>query len=128
MSAEPPRPGFAPGRHPIDGYGAQGFRFAGMAHSGSILALPSGIHAWPFVAIDDLTTESFEPVFAEQDQIEILVIGTGRRAALPLQPFLDSLRAAGIKPEMMDTPAAIRTFNVLLAEHRRVAAALLHIR
>jgi uncharacterized protein len=128
VSANPPRAGFAPGRYPIDGYGAQGFRFAGMAHPGSILALPSGIHAWPVASIEELTSDSFAPVLAESEQIEIVVIGTGRNAALPLQPFLDTLRGAGLRPEMMDTPAAIRTFNMLLAENRRVAAALLQIR
>ena len=120
-----PAAGFAPGRHPIDGYGAQGFRFAGMAHPGSILALPGGIHRWDVKNLADISAEALAPILAERDAIEILLIGCGRRAALPIEPFLEPLRAAGFRPELMDTPAAARTYNVLLAENRRVAAALL---
>lgn len=119
--------GFAPGRHPIDGYGAQGFRFAGMAHPGSILALPSGIRAWNVTTIADISAAALAPILAERDAIEILLIGCGKRSALPIEPFLDPLREAGFRPELMDTPAAARTYNVLLAENRRVAAALLAI-
>jgi uncharacterized protein len=79
-------------------------------------------------SLDAVTPENLQPLFAELDQIDILVIGAGRTGALPFGPFIDALRAAGLRPEMMDTPAAIRTYNVLLAEHRRVAAALLQIR
>ncbi|MBN8534838.1 MAG: hypothetical protein J0L51_12220 [Rhizobiales bacterium] len=121
----PPAGGFAPGRHPIDGYGAQGFRFAGMVHPGSILALPSGIRAWDVAAIADISAVVLAPILAERDEIEILLIGCGKRAALPIEPFVDFLREAGFRPELMDTPAAARTYNVLLAENRRVAAALL---
>lgn len=127
MSASPdlPASGFAPGRHAIEGYGAQGFRFAGMAHPGSILALPSGIRAWDVRTLAEITAGSLSPLIAEREAIEILLIGTGKRAALPIEPFLDHLREAGFRPEVMDTPAAARTYNVLLAEDRRVAAALL---
>lgn len=122
-----PASGFAPGRHPIEGYGAQGFRFAGMAHPGSILALPSGIRSWDVASLAGISAESLAPILAERDAIEILLIGTGQRAALPIEPFVELLRAAGFRPELMDTPAAARTYNVLLAENRRVAAALLAI-
>jgi uncharacterized protein len=125
--ADLPAGGFAPGRHAIEGYGAQGFRFAGMAHPGSILALPSGIRAWDVRFLDDLSAENLAPLIAEREAIEILLIGSGTRTALPIGPFMDILRAEGFRPELMDTPAAARTYNVLLAEDRRVAAALLAI-
>lgn len=127
MSAPPvpPASGFAPGRHAIEGYGAQGFRFAGMTHPGSILALPSGIRTWDVRILADISVDNLAPLIAEREAIEILLIGTGKRAALPIEPFLDHLREAGFRPELMDTPAAARTYNVLLAEDRRVAAALL---
>ncbi|MCA3628814.1 MAG: Mth938-like domain-containing protein [Methylobacterium sp.] len=127
MSAAARGPGFAPGRHPIEGYGADGFRFAGMAHPGSILALPSGIRAWP---VDDLALvgdADLAPLRAEQEAIELLIIGTGRKAVLPIGPLADRLREAGFRPEFMDTPAAARTYNVLLAENRRVAALLVRM-
>lgn len=125
--ADLPASGFAPGRHAIEGYGAQGFRFAGMAHPGSILALPSGIRAWDAFHLADITAQNLAPLIAERESIEILLIGTGARAALPIGPFMDLLREAGFRPELMDTPAAARTYNVLLAEDRRVAAALLAV-
>ncbi|CAN1565554.1 COG3737 Uncharacterized conserved protein [Rhabdaerophilaceae bacterium] len=127
LEALPGPSGFAPGRHAIDGYGADGFRFAGMAHPGSILALPSGIRAWDVVNLGDLTAEALAPLVAEAADIDIVLVGTGQRAALPIFAFVDMLREAGLRPELMDTPAAARTFNVLLAEGRRVSAALLKL-
>lgn len=125
--ADLPASGFAPGRHAIEGYGAQGFRFAGMAHPGSILALPSGIHAWDVRLLNDIAAANLAPLIAERDAIEILLIGSGARTSLPIGQFMDLLRGEGFRPELMDTAAAARTYNVLLAEDRRVAAALLAI-
>ncbi len=124
-------PGFLPGAHEIDGYGAGGFQFAGMSHRGSILALPSGIHAWSVTTPDDLTFAAFARVLAEAavdgaPPIEHLLIGTGR-VMLPLFDLRDRLRAAGLRAEPMATDAAARTYSILLGEKRRVAAALLAV-
>lgn len=119
--------GFLPGVHAIEGYGAGGFRFGGMSHRGSILALPSGIHAWDVAAPDDLTIEAFARVIAEgRGTIDHLLIGTGERM-LPLFSLRDALRNAGLKAEPMATDAAARTYSILLGEKRRVAAALLAV-
>ena len=127
MTRLAPAPGFAPGRHPIEGYGADGFRFAGMAHPGSILALPSGIRAWPVDDLAQVRDADLAPLRAEQEAIELLIVGSGRKAVLPIGPLADRLREAGFRPEFMDTPAAARTYNVLLAENRRVAALLMRM-
>jgi uncharacterized protein len=120
--------GFLPGKHAIEGYGAGGFRFAGMSHRGSILALPSGIRAWEAVAFEDITIASLAPVFAEaRGEIEHLLIGTGSELRPIDRSLRDRLRAAGIRVEPMATAAAARTYSVLLAEDRRVAAALLAV-
>jgi len=116
-----------PGRAPIDSYGNGGFRFAEMSHRGSILCLPSGIYGWepkdpPAVDIDDLAK-----VLAKSDEIEILLIGTGRDLRPLPKTVREALRAAGISSEPMSTGAALRTFNVLLAEERAVAAALVAV-
>jgi uncharacterized protein len=114
-----------PDRAPIDSYGNGGFRFAGMSHRGSLLCLPSGIHGWKVSATID--EASLAPVFAEAEGIEVLLIGTGPEIR-PLDPGLKArLREAGVKAEPMSTGAAVRTFNVLLAEGRQVAAALLAV-
>ena len=118
--------GHVPGAHLIDGYGAGGFRFAGMSHRGSILALPSGIHAWPALIPNDITLASLAPLFAEPEgAVELLVVGTGL-SLTPLSPEVrDALRARKIRFDPMATGIAISTYNILLGERRRVASALL---
>ena len=120
--------GFVPGAWEIESFGSGGFRFADMSHRGSIIALPSGIHAWDAGAPADITAGSLAPVFAEpRGSIELLLIGTGREL-LPLRPELRArLREAGIGVDPMATAHAIATYNILFAEKRRVAAALLAV-
>lgn len=118
---------FFPGQAPIDTYGAGGFRFADMSHRGSILCLPSGIHGWNAVTTADFNSASFERILAEAAEIEILLVGTGKDLAR-LPPVLhQKLRDLRISADPMSTGAAVRTYNVLLAEKRRVAAALLAV-
>lgn len=120
--------GFLPGLHPIDGYGAGGFRFAGMSHRGSLLALPSGIHGWSAVLPDDITTASLAAVFAlAPGQLELLLLGTGVDLVPVPEVLRRDLKAAGIVAEPMATGAAARTYNILLGESRRVGAALLAV-
>jgi uncharacterized protein len=117
---------FVPGTHPIDAYGAGGFSFAGMSHRGSILALPSGIRAWEVTDASQIDAHSLAPLFDEPaGAVEHLLIGTGSNF-VPLAPALrKALRARGIAGEPMATGAAARTYNILLGEKRRVAAALI---
>ena len=120
--------GFVPGAFEIEGFGAGGFRFAGMSHRGSLIVLPSGIHMWAALTPADMTPDMLAPVFAEPvGTIELLLIGTGREL-LPLRADLrGALRAAGIGVDPMATSHAIVTYNILFAEKRRVAAALLAV-
>jgi len=119
--------GFVPGRHLIDAYGDGGFRFAEMSHRGSILALPSGIRAWETTEPRAIDAAALRPVLAEREGIELLLVGTGLDI-LPLpEPLRQRLRQAGIGLDVMQTGAAARTFNILLAENRRVAAALIAV-
>jgi uncharacterized protein len=116
-----------PGRAPVDAYGNGGFRFADMSHRGSILCLPSGIHGWEPEDAANLDVGDFERVFQQADRIEILLVGTGRDLK-PLKPALrQAFREAGISADPMSTGAAVRTYNVLLAEDRAVAAALVAV-
>lgn len=120
--------GFLPGRHPIDAYGEGGFKFGGMSHRGSLLALPSGLYAWDAAAPSDISDVSLARLFAEPaDTIEHLLVGTGLDLA-PLAPALvQRLRALKIVAEPMATGAAARTYNILMGEGRRVAAALIAV-
>jgi len=116
-----------PGRAPIDAYGNGGFRFAEMSHRGSLLCLPSGIYGWDVKTPEDLTTANFEKLFEEADDIEILLVGSGVDL-VPIKPLLrDKLRKVQISADPMATGAAVRTYNVLVAEGRAVAAALLAV-
>lgn len=116
-----------PGRAPIDAYGNGGFRFADMSHRGSILCLPSGVHGWDMVEGQELTMELFGKVLAEAGDIEFLLVGTGL-SIRPLPAELKAaLRAANVSSDPMSTGAAVRTYNVMLAESRAVAAALIAV-
>jgi uncharacterized protein len=116
-----------PGRAPIDAYGNGGFRFAGMSHRGSILCLPSGIWAWPPAAAASLTPADFARVLAEKDRISFLLLGTGRGQVFPAPDVEKTFAAHGLGLDAMDTGAACRTYNVLLAEGRPLAAALIAV-
>lgn len=116
-----------PGRAPIEAYGNGGFRFADMSHRGSILCLPSGIHGWEATAFEGLGEGDYAALMAEADAFDILLIGTGK-ALIPLPAELRKrFRDAGVAVETMATGAAVRTYNVLLAESRTVAAALIAV-
>ncbi|MEQ8479040.1 MAG: Mth938-like domain-containing protein [Hoeflea sp.] len=116
-----------PGRAGIDAYGNGGFRFADMSHRGSILCLPSGIHGWDVTEDQPLEKELFEKVLAEAGDIEFLLVGTGS-SIRPLPAGLKTaLRELDISSDPMSTGAAVRTFNVMLAESRAVAAALIAV-
>ncbi|WP_417415644.1 Mth938-like domain-containing protein [Hoeflea sp.] len=116
-----------PGRPPIDAYGNGGFRFADMSHRGSIFCLPSGVHGWDVVEGQALTMDLFKQVLAETRDIEFLLVGTGL-SIRPLPAELKAaLRAANVSSDPMSTGAAVRTYNVMLAESRAVAAALIAV-
>jgi len=116
-----------PYQAPIDAYGNGGFRFAEMSHKGSILCLPSGIYAWDVTAPSDLDLAAFDRVLADTTGILFLLLGTGRTQIFPSLTLRSGFDAAGLGLEPMDTGAACRTYNVLLAERRPVAAALIAV-
>ena len=118
---------FLPGRHGIDAYGNGGFRFGQMSHRGSILLLPSGVRAWAVSAPSAIDGPSLAPVLAEAEGIELLLIGTGAEIVFLPEILRQRLKAAGIGLDTMQTGAAARTYNILMAENRKVAAALLAV-
>ncbi|HEX5506895.1 MAG TPA: MTH938/NDUFAF3 family protein [Pseudolabrys sp.] len=116
-----------PSPAPIDAYGNGGFRFAGMSHRGSLLCLPDGI--WPLAVsrFEDLTAGHLSLVFARAAELDIFLIGCG----IDMQPLPEMLRGRfrelHMSVDAMQTGPAVRTYNILLAERRRVGAALIAV-
>jgi uncharacterized protein len=124
MGATSPVP---PGRRVIESYGAGRFRVAGEVHHGAVLVLPDRVVAWSIIEIAAMTADSLAPILAVEPRPEILLIGCGSRTAFVPPALRQELRAAGITIDAMDTGAACRTYNVLVTEERRVAAALIAV-
>lgn len=109
-------------------YGDGGFSVGpDIRHQGSAIVFKDGLHAWPPTAADAITLESLQPVTDSSSTIDILVLGCGQKFTAPPKGLRDALRDHGIVLEWMDTGAACRTFNVLLGEERRVAAAFIAV-
>ena len=112
---------------PIEAYGKGGFAFADMSHRGSLLCLPDAIWAWPIVKPEEIDEVALARVFAAANVIDTLIIGTGTDVWLPPQALREALRKVGVVLDAMQTGPAIRTYNIMIGERRRVAAALIAV-
>lgn len=122
-----PGEGFYPYQAQIDAYGNGGFRFAGMSHRGSLLCLPSGMHAWEATTPAEVTLDSLKLVFDVADQLDVLMLGLGPDVAAIDPAIRIALRERKIILESIATGGAVRTYNILLGEQRAVAAALIAV-
>lgn len=105
---------------PIDGYGPGFFRVGGEAIEGAVCVGPNGVRAWG--GYDDSAS-----LMELADEIDVLFIGTGGETAHVPGDLRSTLEEAGLGVEAMNSPAAARTYNVLISEGRRVAVALLPV-
>jgi uncharacterized protein len=112
---------------PIEAYGNGGFAFAEMSHRGSLLCLPDAMWAWPVTRPEDIDKRSLERVFAAADSIDTLIVGTGSGVWLPPSDLRQALREVSVVLDAMQTGPAIRTYNIMMGERRRVAAALIAV-
>lgn len=103
---------------PIEGYSADTYRLDNIPHPAPVLFAPGHVAAWG--GYDDP-----DPLLALAGQIDVLFIGTGPQIAPIPAALRHSLESAGIGVEIMASPTACRTYNVLLSEGRRIAVALL---
>lgn len=117
----------AAGRQVINAYGDGGFRIGNERYEGAVIVLPDRTRTWAVGEFDDLAPADFEPLRRAEPAVELLVLGTGTRLRRLPRDLEAQIRAWGISVELMDTGAACRTYNVLLLEERRVAAALLPV-
>lgn len=105
---------------PIDGYGPGFFRIGGSVHEGAVAVLPSGVVDWG--GYEDTAT-----LAGAAEALDVLFVGTGAETAHVPRAFREALEAEGLGVEAMASPAACRTYNVLLSEGRRVGVALLPV-
>ncbi len=105
---------------PVDGYGPGFFRVGGVVHEGAVAVLPGGVRAWGGYG-------DTEALVAAAGALDVLFVGTGAETAHLPAAFRAALEAAGLGVEAMASPAACRTYNVLLSEGRRVGLALLPV-
>lgn len=112
------------GRQLVERYGPSGFRIAGIVWRGPVLVFPDETLAWAVSGADAVTRDSLLPV-AAHGGVQVLLLGLGSRMPMAARELRFALRPEGIAIEPMDTGAACRTYNLLVAEERRVAAALI---
>ncbi|MEQ8736550.1 MAG: Mth938-like domain-containing protein [Rhodospirillaceae bacterium] len=112
-------------RQHIQKYSADGFTVSGVVFPGAVLVFSQESLSWPVTSFDALTLGDFEPIMAHSGQIDLCLLGCGDRMAMVPADIREAVRRLGIGIEPMDTGAACRTFNVLLAEGRAVMAALI---
>lgn len=114
-------------RQVIDGYGEGQFCIRSEWRPGPVIVFPNQTIAWDVTDFAGLTVASFTAVIEAEPKVEILLLGSGPKMQLLPGALRRDLRASGVIVDVMDTGAACRTYNVLLAEGRRVAAALLPV-
>lgn len=113
----------APGKNLFTGYGEGYVLINGKRHEGNLIVLPGRIERWKEGGVETLTTEDFAHLAALG--AEIVLLGTGKQQRFPSPTLGAILPAAGIGLEVMDNGAVCRTYNILVAEDREVAAVLL---
>lgn len=113
------------GQQLVNSYGDGGFRISGVRYEGNVIILPDQTLKWSLQGIENLSLESLQPILDAEPAVEILLIGCGKNMAFVEEDLRQSLRQRGIVIDSMDSGAAVRTYNVLLLEKRRVAAALI---
>lgn len=111
----------------LSSYGNNGFRIGEQHYEGSILITPKGYYPWDVSDISAFSYESLKRIIDQQAEIDILLIGTGDTMVFLSKAHRNRLEAANFSVDVMATGAAARTYNILLAEGRKVAAALIAV-
>ncbi len=116
----------AEGQQIVQSYAGGVFRISGQTFQTAILLSPDKTTPWgDFVDLDDLSLEDFDPIIALASEFDVFLLGTGKVMKFLNPELKKQLRAKGIVFDLMDTGAACRTYNVLMAEGRRVLVAML---
>ena len=111
-------------RQIVQSYGTGRFKVSRIEYQGSIIVLPGRTLSWHIAKHDDINIKNLVAALEEEPRIEILLIGCGQMMQLLPRELTDNCRQKGLAVDAMDTGAACRTYNILAAEGRRVAAGL----
>jgi uncharacterized protein len=111
----------------IDSYGPGRFQVRGTAYEGPVIIFPSRIVPWSLTKAADVSLDALALVREEDPPIEVLLLGTGAKMEMIPSALRDAIREAGLAMDIMKTGSACRTFNVLMIEGRRAAAALIPV-
>jgi uncharacterized protein len=114
-------------RQVINAYGDGGFRISGKHWTESVLVFPGQSMPWGIQDISRFSVASIEPTFSMEPAVELLLIGCGPNMTFIDKTLRAEIRARGLVIEALDTGAACRTYNLLMGEGRRVAAALIPV-
>jgi len=107
----------------VTSYGADFVEINQVRHTTHVIVTPDRVLPWALASFEALEASDFERL--RDLRTEVVLMGTGARQRFPHPRLARSLAEAGIGLEIMNTPAACRTYNILMAESRKVAAALL---
>ncbi|MEM7650901.1 MAG: Mth938-like domain-containing protein [Pseudomonadota bacterium] len=114
------------GQQIIQSYADGHFRISGKIYDSAVIVLPDSVQKWTFSGgVSELSEDDFAPLIDVADSIDVVLLGCGPQIQFLSHPLRNALKDKGLSVDVMDTGAACRTYNVLMAEGRRVAAALL---
>ncbi len=116
---------FLPQVLPIASFGDGGFRFGSMSHLGSLLVLPDGMRAWSHGVV--LRVRDFAQILEVKSQLDFVLLGTGAEMQRPSRDLLTLFATEDLNVDFMSTSSAVHTYNVMIAEGRRLAAAMVAV-
>ena len=110
---------FLPQQYAIASFGNGGFRFGDHSHLGNLLVLPSGMRAWDGIDFSEFMTERAD--------IDFVLLGTGAQMVRPPRVIFEMFTRENLPFDFMSTSSAVHTYNQVLSERRRVAAAFVAV-
>ncbi len=111
----------------IQSYKAGQFKVSNEIFDTALIVFPDAVVEWDVKSVADLTIEDFKPVIDRADEVEVLLLGCGSKMTFIAPELREGLKQHAIVIDTMDTGAACRTYNVLMAEGRQVCTALFKV-
>ena len=115
------------GQPAVDAYGDGGFRLAEQRFEGSVIVTPLGLYPWMPKSVEEITPVSLAPIIEAIGHFDFVIIGSGETTLRLPADARRRLESQAIFADVMATGAACRTYNLMLSENRRVAAAFIAV-